>query len=303
MSFICGTDFGEEAVRAMEIAARLAAKAGHPLTLVHSLEMPALAYMAGEPIFLPVRTPAISAKELQLEADIMLGAEAKTLASTTGAKVIPRLTIGSPAQAILETAADQKPDLIVTGTRGRSAPARWLLGSTADRLVRRAADPLLVVRGPAEGLLAWTRGKNVLKVLVGVSFDDSFEYAALAAKALAKWGPCEVYIAYAQAPQMAFYEGATSLHAPLTPIDLHASTVRAVHHLAADRGLTVPEDRVRVLVGPPPSVLVDEAASGAYDLIVVGTHSRKGLERALLGSVALGILHHAPCPVLIAPVI
>ena len=38
-------------------------------------------------------------------------------------------------------------------------------------------------------------------------------------------------------------------------------------------------------------------------LVVLGTHSRKGLDRALLGSVALGVLHHAPCPVLIAPVI
>lgn len=303
MSFVCGTDFGDEATRAAEIAARLAAKAGQPLVLVHSLELPSLAYLAGEPIFIPVREPAIAAQEIQMEADLMLASEARRLGTATGAKILPRLTIGSPATTILETANDMEPDLIIAGTRGRSAPSRWLVGSTADRLARRSRDPLLVVRGPADGLVAWSKGEKVLRVLVGVSFDDSFDYAALAMKSLAKWGPCEVHIAYAQTPPPPLDDEVMDPLGPLTPSDLHASTVGAVARLAKGRGLTIAEDRVRVLNGPAHAALVDEAARGGFDLLVVGTHSRKGLERALLGSVAMGVLHHAPCPVLIAPVI
>lgn len=140
-------------------------------------------------------------------------------------------------------------------------------------------------------------------VLVGVSFDDSFDYGALAAKALATWGPCEVSVAYAQTTPATLYGGSMFPNPSLTPVDLHASTVRAVIRVAKGRGLSVTEDRVRLLIGPPASALVEEAKEGAFDLIVVGTHGRRGLQRALLGSVALGVLHHAPCPILIAPVI
>jgi nucleotide-binding universal stress UspA family protein len=43
---------------------------------------------------------------------------------------------------------------------------------------------------------------------------------------------------------------------------------------------------------------VDVAKSGAYDLIVIGTHGRTGLSHALIGSVAERVVRHAPCPVL-----
>jgi nucleotide-binding universal stress UspA family protein len=51
--------------------------------------------------------------------------------------------------------------------------------------------------------------------------------------------------------------------------------------------------------GTPQSVIVDEAAKWPADLIVMGSHGRKGLERFLLGSVSEGIARHAPCSVLI----
>jgi len=47
--------------------------------------------------------------------------------------------------------------------------------------------------------------------------------------------------------------------------------------------------------------IVQLAAQLAADLIVIGTHNRKGLERLLLGSVAEGTVRHAPCPVLVIP--
>ena len=302
MSFICGTDFGENSIRATEIAARLAAKAGQPLVIVHALALPSLAYMAGEPFFVPSQHLSRAKREMEQEADATLASEAKRLAESSGAKVVPRLSIGSPDLAILEAAAEMKPDLIVAGTHGRSAPARWLVGSTADRLARRTSDPLLVVRDPSDGLAAWSKGEKTLKVLVGVSFDDSFDAVARAVKALARWSPCDVSIAYAHSPPATLIGGSIFPQPPVTTVDLHASTVRAVSRLAKARGLVVEEGRVNLLTGSPAAALVEEAARGSFDLLVVGTHGRRGLDRALLGSVALGVLHHAPCPILIAPV-
>jgi universal stress protein A len=50
--------------------------------------------------------------------------------------------------------------------------------------------------------------------------------------------------------------------------------------------------------GDPATSIVERAASGAYDLLVLGTHGRTGFSHALLGSVAEKVVRRAPCPVL-----
>jgi nucleotide-binding universal stress UspA family protein len=50
--------------------------------------------------------------------------------------------------------------------------------------------------------------------------------------------------------------------------------------------------------GDPATVIAECAASGKYDLLVLGTHGRTGLSHALLGSVAEKVIRRAPCPVL-----
>lgn len=53
--------------------------------------------------------------------------------------------------------------------------------------------------------------------------------------------------------------------------------------------------------GDPQTVIVDEAVSKGADLIVIGTHGRRGFKRLLLGSVTETVLREAPCPVLTVP--
>ncbi|MFN8545829.1 MAG: universal stress protein [Candidatus Binatia bacterium] len=55
---------------------------------------------------------------------------------------------GSPSEEIVRLAAEERVGLIVMGTHGRSDVAHLLLGSVADRVVRRAACPVLTVRHP-----------------------------------------------------------------------------------------------------------------------------------------------------------
>lgn len=56
-----------------------------------------------------------------------------------------------------------------------------------------------------------------------------------------------------------------------------------------------------VRIGAPTEEIVRYAAEQGVDLIVVGTHGRTGVTRALLGSVAENVTRHAPCPVLTVP--
>jgi nucleotide-binding universal stress UspA family protein len=52
-------------------------------------------------------------------------------------------------------------------------------------------------------------------------------------------------------------------------------------------------------VGKPAAKIVDAATTWQADLVVMGTHSRNAIANVLLGSVAQGVLHHAPCPVMV----
>ena len=54
-----------------------------------------------------------------------------------------------------------------------------------------------------------------------------------------------------------------------------------------------------VVVGRPAAEIVKAAKEWPADVIVIGSHGRHGLERALLGSVAEGVMRHAPCSVLV----
>ena len=54
-----------------------------------------------------------------------------------------------------------------------------------------------------------------------------------------------------------------------------------------------------VQIGSPLTEIVNAAKEWPADLIVIGSHGRGGVRRALLGSVAEGVMRHAPCPVLV----
>jgi nucleotide-binding universal stress UspA family protein len=75
---------------------------------------------------------------------------AETAAKAADVPVTVAGTAGDPADGILRYAADHGIDLIVVGTHGRTGVSRLLLGSVAERVVRGARCPVLVVPAPPE---------------------------------------------------------------------------------------------------------------------------------------------------------
>jgi nucleotide-binding universal stress UspA family protein len=65
--------------------------------------------------------------------------------------------------------------------------------------------------------------------------------------------------------------------------------------LGGDQG---PPIDAKVFAGTPSQGIVDEAKDGGYDLIVMGTHGRRGLSHLLIGSVAERVVRTAPCAVM-----
>jgi nucleotide-binding universal stress UspA family protein len=57
-------------------------------------------------------------------------------------------TLGDPATEITEYTINNKIDLIIMASHGRSGPSRWAYGSVADKVFRSVCVPILMVRGP-----------------------------------------------------------------------------------------------------------------------------------------------------------
>jgi nucleotide-binding universal stress UspA family protein len=76
----------------------------------------------------------------QMEADL----------KAAGFKVSTLLRMGAVADTILQTAEELQADAIAMSTHGRTGPARWLLGSVAERVVRSSKIPVLLIRAEAK---------------------------------------------------------------------------------------------------------------------------------------------------------
>lgn len=68
-------------------------------------------------------------------------------ARAAGARARATLVAGGPAAEILKAGRGWRPDLIVIGTHGRGGVRRFLMGSVAEHVVRRAPRPVLTIRG------------------------------------------------------------------------------------------------------------------------------------------------------------
>lgn len=136
---LVAVDDSDTSRRAVRLAARFAAMLGANLTIVHVVTWEP---MGREPKRLVMR-------EMQAELDqaaLVLLEKMKAEAASAGVKADIKLLHGKAAESVNRLAADRKHDLILIGVRGRNAISRLLLGSVADRIIRTATRPVLVVR-------------------------------------------------------------------------------------------------------------------------------------------------------------
>jgi universal stress protein A len=73
----------------------------------------------------------------------------------------------------------------------------------------------------------------------------------------------------------------------------------ALDKIAGERRALASFGEVTIEVGDPRDAIVGTARALGADLIVMGTHGRRGLSRVMMGSVAEDVIRHAPCPVLV----
>lgn len=137
---LVATDFSDASKAALRCARELAAQLGSTLHVMHVVLDPSSQPWAAEAFAMPLGALIL---EWQEHARRDLLAALPVEARANAVIVTP---VGSPYAEIIHYASDQHVDLIVVGTRGRGALGHLLLGSVAERVVRKAPCAVLTVR-------------------------------------------------------------------------------------------------------------------------------------------------------------
>lgn len=182
--------------------------------------------------------------------------------------------------AILHEAGEGSGSLIAIGTHGRSGVPRALLGSIAESVFRNARVAVMTVR---EHLPPAGAFKDVV-----VAVDDSPCAAAALDVALS--------IAHADGGRIHLVHAVPADEPEPHPFS-GMESIRATAAAARKTGAGVFE---YFQVGSAAAEICAFAERMRANLVAVGSHGRSGIARALMGSVAEGVVRRAPCPVVIA---
>jgi nucleotide-binding universal stress UspA family protein len=216
---------------------------------------------------------------------------------------------------ILQTAASIGSDLIVMGSHGRGGLKRLLIGSTADAVVRGATMPVVVCRGatsaastrPVKRVLVPLDGSALAERALGVVSDAGDALLRDAHVELLRVTPPPDSALLIDQSRMPLTRMA-DLRDPIDglPLGEHFERDLDVARQYLDGFARTLRGRIRdveavVTSGDPVTGILDTAKADAIDLIVMASHGRGGLQRALLGSVTDGVLRRARCPVMVVP--
>jgi len=277
---LIGTSLGGESDQVVRAGLAVARAAGARVHLVHAVQLdPLLPGLEAEQIDRGGEELRLQIARLGIQAPELAGAETRD---------------GAPHRILTETAGRIGADLIVVGATGSGPFAAELLGSTADRVLRKAACPVLVVRGeltvPPRRVLAPVD----LSALSGDAFLCGLDLLAQ----LAGGGEIQVRAVYALSVLDALAARQRTAGAPLEAAE--RSAAEELRRFALEHRPEVPcSVETAVLSGEARFEILRELEERPVDLLILGTHGRGGLDRLVMGSVASTVARKAPCSVLV----
>ena len=139
------------------------------------------------------------------------------------------------------------------------------------------------------------------QILCPVDLSESSVHSLAHAAALARWYDARLTVLHV-VPTFDPVPVRSRLDEPLRVVNpLSREQVLEEMGRSLDLAAVSPHALLVAEAGDPQKTIVDQAIASRADLIVMGTHGRRGFKRLLLGSVAEAVLHEAPCPVLTVP--
>lgn len=278
------------AERALPYAEALAQVSGAHLVLMRA------AHTRAFPLGDITETQIAAMKEVEdyLEAQRQAFAERNVVVETAA-------PYGDPATWIVEEVPTRDIDVIVMATHGRSGLNHLTHGSVAESVLARSPVPVLLVR-------AWEAAQvppaTLPRILVPLDGSEFAEAALPAAHQLAAATKADVILATAVIPPV--YPVLSEYGDVLRYVDQEIDAQRAIaatyldgvaDRYAAEYG--APRPRTAIEIGDPAVTMARLALDERADYLVMATHGRTGLTRALFGSVTGRVLRNGSTPLLL----
>lgn len=285
---IAATDFSEAAGHAVDRAYELASTHGSALTLAHGLGLDGLTLLQG---LLGPRLPEVAAS-LQSAATSRLQQLVHDPDRPAGVSADIAVDVGSASRFVDRLVREARADLLLVGARNGDLLHRVLMGSTASRLLRTSACPVLSVKQPVTG--------PYQRVLIGVGEGPDAERHVRVARALVP--DAELVLLHA----LTVPQDSTLRDAGVTDDMLDAFRAEQIreaeqrlHDFARRLGLPETSTRSIVVFGDAARALLDHETAAACDLLVVGRIDRNTEESLPVGSATRQVLAGSTADVLV----
>jgi nucleotide-binding universal stress UspA family protein len=281
-NIVAGTSLDLASDPVVARAAELAGRCGARLHLAHGHALPMALY--GAPAGLSTVAPDLLDAERQVRLEL-LSQQLERVDVAAGRVASTEVIAGAPHRTVLDLARTVEADLIVLG--GSEVGSFHLLGSTADRVLRKAACPVWVVQSAGPLLPSRIVAPVDLSEIAGECLLRGLEVARqVMGDSLP---PVEALLV-------------------LTGADFEASPDKTSAEVEAAARADFERFLAGVAAGATPVLRSGDVraeivtyGNEAPSLLVLGTHSRSGFERFLLGSVASDVAAKSRQDVLIVP--
>ncbi len=283
---LCPIDFSDFSVRAYRYASSVADHYQAQVTCLHVVELwkyPYADYGAYRTNFSKL-SQALTEGGQELLRDFVKEHSAGTIR--------PDLVVqqGNASDAILSFVEVRRMELVVMGTHGRRGLDRLVLGSTTDRVMRRASCPVLVASDPRHNAMCiGPDGRHRLnRILYCTDFSTNSERALEYSMSLAKEYGAELTLLHVA-------EGASDLAGAEDVISARTEQLEKLVPESTRRNLTV---RMVTRLGKPYEEINRYAGEAQSSLIIMAARGGDTLDRAVFGSTTYRVIQLGPCPVL-----
>ncbi|MCR4289767.1 MAG: universal stress protein [Candidatus Scalindua sp.] len=208
--------------------------------------------------------------------------------------IIPMVRFGKPFLETIQVAKENSVDLLVIGTHGRAGVDRVMLGSVAEKIVRKAGCPVMVIKG-----IKFTGFK---RIIVPIDFSDCSRKALEYAVSIARSHNSRLTILHVY--EKSFVEPYVNAANSEEKADEIMKEIERVNESKYDEFLkTVDLNGVEyeklLKKGIAETDIVEIAMEQQANLIVMGTHGRSGIKHMLIGNTAEQVVRTVHCDIII----
>ena len=293
-SLLVPIDASDASATAIDYAFRIASATGAAITFCYSVDPSGVQC---SPYDLGSMGVMIEEME-QISASLL--ATAKSKANNRGIEASTLELAGPVVPAIADAARQRRVSAIVMGTAGRSGARRFFLGSVTEGVLRSSDRPVFTISRCRPDVAV----ESLYLRRIVVAVDESEASNAAVDFALRLADPTHttvelVHILQAPATHGAVAPNGKEQQRLIRECAKAEELLQAYSERCSERNIHVERT---MKDGEPAAEIVTIAPPERADLIVIGTHGRRGLQRLALGSVAEHVVRNASVPVAVVPV-